>query len=222
LFGVELGIGGEPTQATISQPLDGVSQAEIVINPGVGRLRVEALVGSANLVEATIPTDMQDSTRRDFNLTAGTATFSLQPTGAAFGPFIGGGGRGVWAIGISPEVPVRLVSNLDVGESKLDLTDLSLNGVQASTGIGQTTVIFPEEGNFEAGIDGAFGQTTIVIPKSMGARIHVDTGIAGRQLPSDYERHGDVYTSPGFDGADNRVELDVSQAVGNLNIRHPE
>ena len=128
----------------------------------------------------------------------------------------------MWVIGINPVVPVRLVSNLDVGESKLDLTDLNLHGVQASTGIGQTTVIFPDEGNFEAGIDGALGQTTIIIPKSMAARIHVDTGLAGRQTPPDYERHGDVYTSPGFDGADHRVELEVSQAVGNLTIRHPE
>jgi hypothetical protein len=28
------------------------------------------------------------------------------------------------------------------------------------------------------------------------------------------------HTSPNFEGADNRVELDVSQAIGNLVIRH--
>jgi hypothetical protein len=56
----------------------------------------------------------------------------------------------------------------------------------------------------------------------MAVRIAVDTGIAGRQLPPEYERHDDVYVSPGFESADNRVELEVSQAIGNVTIRYPE
>jgi hypothetical protein len=222
LFGVDEAFGGTASSAEINQSLDGASQAELVINPGVGRLRVEALPGTANLLEASLPLGMQKSLRRDFDVAGETATFVLQPQGAAFGPFIGGGGRGVWVIGINPEVPVGLVSNLDIGESELDLAGLKLRGVQASTGIGQATVVLPNEGNFEARIEGTFGQTTIVIPENLGARIRIDTGLAGRQLPPGYEREGDVYTSPGFEGADHRVELDVSQAVGYLTIRHPE
>jgi len=89
-----------------------------------------------------------------------------------------------------------------------------------SMGIGQTTVTLPDEGRFQAEIEGAIGQTIVVIPAGLAARIHVDTGLAGRQLPDEYQRHGDVYTSPGYESADNRVDLQVSQAIGNVTIRH--
>jgi hypothetical protein len=56
----------------------------------------------------------------------------------------------------------------------------------------------------------------------MAARIQADTGIASRQVPEGYQRQGDLYTSSDYEGADNRVDLVVSQAIGNLVIRHPE
>jgi len=51
------------------------------------------------------------------------------------------------------------------------------------------------------------------------ARICVDTGLAVSQLPDGYQRRNDVYTSPGYASADNRVDLEVSQAIGKITIR---
>ena len=65
------------------------------------------------------------------------------------------------------------------------------------------------------------GQTIIVIPTGLAARIHIVTGLAGSQLPDEYQRWDDVYTSPGYESAENRVDLKVSQAIGNVTIRHP-
>jgi predicted membrane protein len=111
---------------------------------------------------------------------------------------------------------------LGVGEFEIDLTDLGVRDMKASMGLGQTTVTLPRAGNFEAQIEGAVGQTTIIVPEDTATRIHMDTGIAGRQLPDSYQRHNDIYTSPGYESADSRVELRVSQAIGNVTIRHPE
>jgi hypothetical protein len=49
--------------------------------------------------------------------------------------------------------------------------------------------------------------------------VRVDTGIAGSQLPANYRRQDDTYTSPGYAGADDYVDLEVSQAIGNISIR---
>ena len=222
LFGVDTGAGGAAVSAEITQPLGGATQAEIAINPGVGRLHVEALPESDNLVEGTIPRGIQDSVQRDFEVEGETASFTLRLQGAAFGPFIGGGGRGVWNIGLNSEVPTQLEVELGVGEFEIDLTDLGVRDMKASMGLGQTTVTLPRAGNFEAQIEGAVGQTTIIVPEDTATRIHMDTGIAGRQLPDSYQRHNDIYTSPGYESADSRVELRVSQAIGNVTIRHPE
>jgi hypothetical protein len=77
----------------------------------------------------------------------------------------------------------------------------------------------PYEGRFQAKIEGAIGETVVVIPAGMAARVRVDTGLAVSDLPASYQRQGDVYTSPGYASADDRVDLEVSQAIGKITIR---
>jgi hypothetical protein len=221
LYGADTGIG-EAASTQISQTPDGASQATIMVNPAVGRLNVEALPESPYLVEGTIPQGVQGSVKRDFTVEDETANFTLKLQGVTFGPFVGGGARGMWNLGLNSRIPTQLKTELGVGETQVDLTNLTLRDVQVNTGVGQTTVILPNEGNFEARIEGAIGQTTVIVPRSMGVRIHLATGIAARQVPPDYQGHDDVYTSPGYEGADGRVELKVSQAIGNVTIRYPE
>jgi hypothetical protein len=116
-------------------------------------------------------------------------------------------------------VPLRLEISLGVGESDLDLNGLQVSDLDVSTGVGHTRIVLPEEGHFRARIEGAIGQTVVLIPAGLEARVRVDTGIAGSQLPAGYRRQDDVYTSPGYTGADDYVDLEVSQAIGNISIR---
>lgn len=87
-------------------------------------------------------------------------------------------------------------------------------------GVGQITVVLPDEGRFEVEIDGGIGEIIVVIPEGMAARIRMDTALVHRNLPSGYRQRDDVYTSPGYDSAANRVDLRVSLAMGNVLIRH--
>jgi hypothetical protein len=102
----------------------------------------------------------------------------------------------------------------------LDLSELTLDRLDVELGLGQTVVTLPGEGRFEARIEGAIGQTVVVIPEGLAARMELDTGITGRQMPDGYRCADDVCTSPDYETADHRVELEVSQAIGNLVIRH--
>jgi hypothetical protein len=221
LFGAGIGTGRVVAAEEIRQALDGATQAEVVIAPAVGTLHVEALPESANLVEGAIRLGSGERATPDFTVEDETATFTLRSEGVAFGPFVGSWDdqRG-WDLGLNPDVPLELEISLSVGRSDVDLTGLTVSDLEVSMGVGQTTVILPDEGRFRAKIEGAVGQTIVVIPEGMAARIHVDTGLAGRQLPDEYQRHGDIYTSPGYESADNRVDLEVSQAIGNIAIRH--
>jgi len=221
LFGAGIGTGRVVASEDVRQALDGATQAEVVIAPAVGTLHVEALPESANLVEGVIRLGRGEGVRRDFEVEDGTATLTLRSEGTAFGPFIGGwGAERAWDLGLNPDVPLQLEISLDVGQSDVDLTGLTVSDLEMSMGVGQTTVILPEKGRFQARIEGAVGQTVVVIPADLAARIHLDTGLAGRQLPDDYHGGDDVYTSPGYESAENRVDLRVDQAVGNVAIRH--
>ena len=75
--------------------------------------------------------------------------------------------------------------------------------MRGNIGVGQTTVILPDEGRFRAEIEGAIGEAVVVIPEGMAARIHIDGGLVGRQLPAGYRRRGDIYISPGYESAEN-------------------
>jgi hypothetical protein len=107
-----------------------------------------------------------------------------------------------------------------VGSSELDLTSLALSSLKATTGVGRMEVLLPAEGRFQAQVDGAIGITVIVIPEGMAVRVQADTALAARDLPEGYEEEQDgVYVSPGYANAENRVDLELTQAIGSVEIR---
>lgn len=204
----------------VRQALGEASRARVVIEPSVGSLHIEALPESANLVEGVIQMGRGQRVRRDFAVAGKTATFTLRSGGETIGPFFWWGEQRNWELGLAPEVPLELEVSFGVGQADLDLTNLTVSDLKVSMGIGRTTVTLPDEGRFQAQIESAIGETIVVIPAGMAARIRVDTGLATRGLPASYQRQDDVYTSPGYASADNRVDLEVSQAIGQITIRH--
>jgi hypothetical protein len=223
LFGAYAGAERAGPGEEIRQALDGATEAEVIIAHSVGTLRVEALLESANLIEGTLRPGRGERVEPGFTITGEKATFTLRSEGVSVGPFPGGwGGQRTWDLGLNPDVPLELVISLGVGQSDVDLWGLTVSELDVDMGIGQTTVTLPEEGRFWARIDGAIGQTTIRIPEGLAVRVHVDTGLAASQLPNSYRCRDDVCTSSGYESAEDRVDLDVSQAIGNIAIRQIE
>jgi len=219
LFSAGIGFGGAAVGEEVTQALDGATQARVIVEPGVGALHIEALPESANLVEGIIRVGRRQGVARDFAVKNGVATFKLRNTANSFGPaIIGTGGQQSWDLGLSPGVPLHVDVDLGVGEFDLDLAGLTVSDLVVNMGLGRTTVILPDEGRFEAKIESAIGETVVVVPDGMAVRVQVDTGLAASQLPGGYQRHDDIYTSPGYASADNRVDLKVSQAIGNVKI----
>ncbi len=204
----------------IGQSLDEATAAQIVIGPAVGSVYVDALAESNQLVSGVIRPIRGERVQRDFTVQGGTATFYLQSGGNFVSPFIGGvGSEPNWDLSVSSDVPLELEVSLGVGESNVDLTGLMLDDLEVSIGIGQMTIVLPDEGNFQARIDGAIGNTVIIIPAEMEARIYVDTGLAARDLPNGYRQRDGAYESSGYDDAENRIELEIDQAIGNVTVQ---
>lgn len=221
MFRADIGTGRVLTGEEVRQALGEATRAKVVIEPGVGSLHIEALLESANLVEGVIQTGREQRVRRDFAVVGKTATFTLrsQGEGRIIGPFFWAGDQRSWELGLAPEVPLELDISFGVGWTDIDLTDLTIDDLKVSMGIGRTTVTLPDEGRFQAKIDSSIGETVVVIPAGMAARIRVDTGLAVSDLPNGYQQRDDVYTSPGYASADDRVDLEVSQAIGKITIR---
>jgi hypothetical protein len=221
LSGTGAGSGQAPRSEEIAQPLGEVEQAELTIDPGIGRLHIGAAADSPNLVEGSVDMAQREQLVQDFTVQGQRAGFTLRTQSTSFGPFATGwAGQRLWDLRLSPRVPLRLDASLGLGEMDLDFSGLTLEHLDVELGLGQAIIALPEEGQVEARIEGAMGQTIVVIPEGMAARVRLDTGIAGRQLPDDYRCVDDVCTSADYETADHQVDVEVSQAIGNLVIRH--
>ncbi len=205
----------------IAQGVGAARKAKLVIAPGVGTLSIKAASDPVNLVQGSIVLGRREELERHFRVEDGTGTFVLGTQTSSFGPSaIGLGGQRRWNLQLSSDVPLRLETNLGVGEQDLDLTGVALNGLDVEQGIGRATVTLPRDGHFEARIEGAIGETIVIIPEVLAARVRLNTGLSGRRLPPGYRCEDDVCTSPRYETADHRVDLEVSQAIGNIVIRH--
>jgi len=221
LYGTGMVMGPTGPGEEITYDLDGADRAQVVLAPAVGSLHVEALRESNRLVAGVIQPVRGERVTRDFALEGETAVLTLRSEGNFVGPFFGApADKWGWDLGLAPDVPLDLEISLGAGQSDIDLTDLTLSDLEVSAGIGQTTVVLPDQGRFEAKIDGAIGHTLVVIPPGLEARIQLDTGLAASQVPAGYQQRENTYTSPGYAGAENRVDLEISQAIGNVTVRH--
>ncbi len=213
------GAGPVGTGEEISQALGVATEAEIIIEPAVGTLHVEALPESSSLIEGTVRLGSGERLEREYKVEDGVAKFILQSEGVTIGPFIGVGDERVWDLGLNTDVPLDLEISLGAGQSDVDLRGLTVSDLNVGFGVGQTTLTLPVRGSFQAKVDGAIGQVIIIIPRGMEARVRLDTALVARQLPDGYRCQDDVCTSPGYTGGENRVDLEVDLAIGNVSIR---
>jgi hypothetical protein len=218
------GMGGVAAQE-IRQTLDGATEAEVRIDPGVGVLRIGALPESANLIEGTIRLRKSEEVSQEYSQSSGNARFALETTqGEPWTPFFSGPDeRRAWELGLSPAPYLDLRASLGLGDVQLDLRKLALRDLRANMGIGLMEITLPESGGYEAKVDSAIGVTTILIPEGPAVRIHVDTGIATREIPEGYQEEGEnTYLSPGYASTADKAVIYVSQPIGVVRIRRVE
>jgi hypothetical protein len=210
-------LGGEE----ISQALEGATAAVVTLKPAVGEVRVAALPeGSANLVEGRVQKSGNETIRQENSLSQGKATFSLRTEGMRAFYTPGPGNQPDWDLRFNPAIALEMDAGLGAGVMVLDLTDLQINSLNVDLGVGQTRVLLPATGDFNGEISGAIGEIVLVVPEGVEVRIEADTGLAAIEVPGSFEQQGDVYTTAGYETAEDRVALKVSQAIGKITVQN--
>ncbi len=220
-FELQPAAGGEALAAQeIYQPLDGASRADVEIGFGVGTLRLGARPESPNLLEGTVPTLAGERVSKDFYVTGDTAYLRLRSRSDGGFPFEGRWGTDrVWDLKLNGTVPTRLRVNTGVGVTSADLGQMSLSDLEVHGGVGKTDLILPGRGQYQVRINGGVGEVNVMIPAGMAARIRVDAGLGGIQVNGNYQRQDRYYVSPGYDSAQNRVDLRVNGGVGRISVQ---
>ena len=217
--GIWPGIGAQLVHEPVSQPLGAAAKADVQIAMAVGQLRIGALSQPSNLVAGEIAYQDRNRVDRNFAVHGDTATFTLREQDSQAKSLIKhSDDAAIWDLRLNPATPMRLTLETSVGNGTIDLAQLHVTEFDLKTGIGTTTLTLPRQGHVQAQVSGGVGNTTISIPAGVAVRLTIDAGVGNVTFPDAYAHQGDVYVSPDYDTAANRVDLTASSGVGNITI----
>ncbi len=221
LYGLRQQGGMLSSTKHISQPLQGAQHARIEINLPIGSLRLKSSSNSENLIQGNIYLGQNEDILTNYSVDDGLGIFTLRSSGTFFFTIpTRRDDRWYWDLEINPSILIDLNVNMGAGILHLDLSKVTMDAFQIDIGIGHTTIALGKDRAIQGKIDGAIGQTEILIPDGAGVRIHADTGLTRVLIPEDFQKGEGIYTSPGYETASVRVNLDVSQAIGVIRIRY--
>ncbi len=201
----------------IRHDLEGADAARVTFDLGVGRVRIDGAAPGGALVAGTIQTGRGEQIEEHYGRENGTVLLEIRSRQAQVSTSFGVDERRRWELSLTREVPVALRINAGVGENRLDLRQLTLADMSFRGGVGESELQLPS-GNYAASVDVGVGSTTVRLPPAAAARVTVTTGLGRTRVEGDWRRDGDVYTTPGFENASERIELRVSGGVGAMTI----
>ncbi len=212
--------GTELTRQIISRPLGEATRAEVRVNFGLRDLSVEALSQEGNLIEGTAELYRGERLVEHYGVVGEEAEYSLSPGGETWNEFPGWPERiGRWEVALNPSIPIVLTIDSGVGETVLDLQELEVVDLSVDVGLGTMHLTLPAEGELEGDLNAGIGAVEILVPQGMALRMRVDGGLSNVIVPAGYVRDGDVYTSPGYASAENRVQLRVEGGIGQIRVQ---
>lgn len=202
----------------IRYPLEGVERAEMNFDIPLGTMTLKESAEPDVLLVGNVPEGGGITVQHQIQVQSGTAAFKLGAEGAFVAvPGITSPYR--WEFQVAPQVPLDLKVSQGVGSVNLDLSQLELNDLVASIGAGQITVALPGDQSFSASLSGGMGQVVVIVPEGTGLRISSGTALAAFSAPEDYERSGNVYTSPNYATAENQIDLELGMAIGSVVVK---
>jgi len=202
----------------VSIPLEGAASARVKISHGAGRLVLDSHAGPGELLAGSFAGGVQSKVDRD----GSEAKVKLRVPDQAFPFFNWGWSHSIdWNIGLTRDIPVALEVSTGANETRLDLTELRITELQVHTGASATKVMLPANaGSTRISCEGGAASFELQVPSNVAARIHYRGGLSSINVSTTrFPRSGDVYQSPDYDTAVNKVDIEVQMGVGSVDVR---
>jgi hypothetical protein len=215
LFGA-LSRGGSRKSQTVAIPLDGAVAARVRINHGAGRLVVDGSAEPGELITGEFSGGLEHRSRTEGD----SLTVDLRIPERSF-PFVFFWDDAFnWKIGLNQQAHLYLDIKTGANEAQIDLQDLQIRDLKLSTGASSTRITMPARAGYtHAKIDSGVASVKVAVPVEVAARIKVDSGLSGIEVDTRrFIRSGSLYESPGYESAENRLELEIHTGVGSVSI----
>jgi hypothetical protein len=207
-----------PTSAE-SILLDGATEAKIQIEHGAGQITLNGGAKPEELLAGTFSGGLKKKVTRS----GPKITTKLESEAeAAFESAFDYPGKGMeWVLKLTSSIPLSI--DLDTGASELvcDLTDLMVKEFNLDTGASSSKIKLPAHGGYTlVDIDAGAASIELTVPEGVEARIKVDAALMKKDIDENrFPKVGDRYQSPGYETAENKVEIKIDSAVGSISIK---
>lgn len=209
-------MGSEVTTTSFSEPLAGITSAEVDVDFGAGRLTISSLPeDSTDFIEVRAE---DGSIAKQFRRYAGQGTLELSMERKWWH---WGDVTATWEIWLSTSLALELKVRSGASDVDLDLEDLRVVELSLEVGANRTNVVMPAEAGFTtAFIKAGAARVTVAIPDGTAARIRTSVALASVNVDEErFPKSGDHYISPDFDTAVNRIDLSIEGGVADVSIR---
>ena len=208
--------GGTDTVTRLTEPVDGIKSADVGIDFGAGKLRLDSLSpGSPNLVEASFQGREAEAT---LERRGNTGDLQISAERSAF---FSGFHDVEWDISLSPAPELSLDINGGAADMELDLRGLKVTKLDLDTGAARVKVTMPDRaGHVQAQIDGGASDIDVVVPAGVAARIVSESGLSSIDIDGDrFPKSSGVHMSPDYETAENRVDIELHVGVASVTVR---
>lgn len=195
---------------------EGISSATIHITAGVGDINIKG--GAEKLVEGNFQIDfmkLQKSSKVENEIQK--VKIEIQKDDDWY-KFLNNR-RNKMDIDLNSQVPMDLYFETGAAKAEIDLSDVMVRSVDIKTGVSSLDLILGDnmektDVKLEAGVS----EIKISLPKTVGARIKIDSEIASRES-NGFEKTGEKeYQTSNYDLADKKIEMDLNIGITDLKI----
>ena len=214
-----------------------IHRQAIAVNTGnATAARLELQVGAGTLtLDAEAPPDLLLAGELESRSTGDTYSISEaqrpggrsvirlnNAAGREYSIFPGQAPSEEWTLHLTPHIPTEIRVDAGAAEIDLDLRNLDLQRLEIKAGAADIDVVMPAAaGKTEASIEVGAASLRITVPEGVAARIVVDAGLSSIQVDEGRfaQLKGDVYTSPDFARAANRLDITIEAGASHVEIR---
>ena len=198
--------------------LDEATEASVSVEHGAGRLAISGPAEADQLLEGEF---YGASIRKETQGERANVQLEGWSSSIQFMPWNWGRPAMDWNFRLSGEIPLSIHIQSGANSNELDLRKLKVRELKLETGASSTELWLPEEAGFtHVDIDSGASSIEINVPEGVAADIRIDSGLADISVDrARFPRSNGHYTSPDYDDAANRIEMDIDTGVSSVTIK---
>jgi hypothetical protein len=209
---------GEMKTETHSVDLGAATSAQIRIEMGFGELKVDSAEGK--LMEGTFNYNIAGwQPQVSYEVDGGQGSLVVSQPDEEVN-LVNQGAQNRWDLLLNSRVPIDLEVSTGASKSELNLSAIDLTRLKVETGAGEGTIDLSGGWSHDLSviIQGGVGNLTVILPREMGVRVRVETGI-GNVKTAGLSKDGNDYVNEALGVSSQTLSIDIQAGIGAIDLQ---